>query len=76
MRTTIQLDSDVQAAIDEVRKSSDLGVSQAVNLLIRRGLAAPRERRPFQQRTEPLGLRIDVRDVGAALELLEGPSAR
>lgn len=76
MRTTIQLDDDVQAALDELRRSSDLGVSQAVNLLIRRGLAAPQERQPFQQRTEPLGLRVDVRDVGAALELLEGPSAR
>lgn len=76
MRTTLQLDSDVQAALDELRRSSDLGVSQAANLLIRRGLTAPQERRPFTQRTELLGLRIDVRDVGAALELLEGPLAR
>jgi hypothetical protein len=76
MRTTIQLDPDVQAALDDMRRSSDLGVSEAVNLLIRRGLTAPPERRPFRQRTAPLGLRIDVRNVGEALELLEGASAR
>lgn len=75
MRTTIHLDPDAQAAVDELR-SFGLGVSQAVNLLIRRGLAAPRERRPFNQRTEPLGLSVDVRNVGEALELLEGSSAR
>jgi hypothetical protein len=76
MRTTIQLDTDVQAALDELRKASDLGVSQAVNLLIRRGLAAPQERKPFIQRTERLGLRIDVRNVSEALELLEGSETR
>lgn len=76
MRTTIQFDSDVQAALDDLRRASDLGVSEAVNLLIRRGLTAPEKRRPFRQRTEPLGLQVDVRDIGAALELLEGTSAR
>lgn len=76
MRTTIQLEPDVEAALDALRRSSDLGVSQAVNLLIRRGLTAQEERRPFTQRTEPLGLQVDVRDVGEALELLEGSSAR
>ena len=76
MRTTVQLEADVQAALDELRRSSDLGLSEAVNVLIRRGLAAPRKRRPFTQRSEPLGLRIDVGNVGEALELLEGPTAR
>jgi hypothetical protein len=76
MRTTVQLDPDVQAAVDDLRQSSDLGVSQAVNLLIRKGLTAPQERQAFTQRTEPLGLRIEVRNVGEALELLEGSSAR
>ena len=76
MRTTITLDDDVQAAIDRLRKASDIGLSETVNQLIRRGLSAPRERRPFRQRTLSLGLRIDVSNVAEALELLEGPRAR
>ena len=76
MRTTIQLADDVAAAVDEFRRESRLGVSDAINQLIRRGLAAPRRRPTFKQRTAPLGLRIAIDDVGEALELLEGTRAR
>ena len=76
MRTTIQLADDVAAAVDEFRRESQLGVSEAINQLIRRGLAAPRKRPTFKQRTAPLGLRIAIDDVGEALELLEGTRAR
>lgn len=76
MRTTIQLDDDVAAAVDELRRESRVGVSDAVNQLIRRGLAARRKRPTFRQRTAPLGLRIAVDDIGEALELLEGTRTR
>ena len=76
MRTTITLDRDVQAAVDQLRKESEIGLNEAVNQLIRHGLAAPRKGPPFEQRTRPLGIRIDVSDVAQALEVLEGPSAR
>jgi hypothetical protein len=76
MRTTIQLDPDTLAAVDELRRSTDVGLSEAVNLLIRRGLAAPRSRGAFTQRSASLGLRIDVSNVAEALELLEGPTSR
>lgn len=76
MRTTVKLDDDVSAAIEQLRKTSNLGFSEAVNQLIRRGLSAQKRRRPFEQRTRPLGIRIDVSNVAEALELLEGPSAR
>lgn len=76
MRTTIKLDDDVSAAIEQLRSNSKMGVSEAVNLLIRRGLGAQKKRRRFVQRTSPLGLRIDVSNVAEALELLEGPTAR
>ena len=75
MRTTIKLDSDVVAAIEQVRKRSSLGVSETVNQLIRRGLEARPERQSFVQRTQPLGLHIDVSNVAEAIELLEGPNA-
>lgn len=75
MRTTITLDGDVSAAIEQLRKKSNLGVSETVNQLIRRGLKTQVERQSFVQRTQPLGLRIDVRNVAEALDLLEGPAS-
>ena len=75
MRTTITFDLDVSAAIEQLRKTSNLGVSETVNQLIRRGLKTRVERQSFVQRTQPLGLRIDVRNVAEALELLEGPAS-
>jgi Arc/MetJ family transcription regulator len=76
MRTTISLDDDVAAAIEQLRRESGKGLSEAVNDLVRAGLAAPRRTKAFRQQTRPLGLRIDVANVGEALELLEGPLAR
>jgi Arc/MetJ family transcription regulator len=76
MRTTVQLDDDVVAAVEEVRRQREIGLSQAVNELVRRGLTAGRPRRTFRQQTRALGLRIDVSNVAEALEQLEGPSFR
>ena len=76
MRTILKLDDDVAAAIEQLRKVRGIGVSQAVNRLVRAGLRAPHERTTFTQRTHPLGFRIDVANVGEALELLEGPRTR
>lgn len=64
------------AAIEELRRETGIGVSEAVNQLIRRGLL-PREARPrFRQETHKLGLKIDVSNVAEALEIAEGPYAR
>lgn len=76
MRTTITLDSDVAAAVDSVRRERDMGVSEAVNELIRQGLVAPRERARFHQRAAALGLRHEVANIADALELLDGVRAR
>jgi len=76
MRTTVSLDDDVAAAVDEVRRIRHVGLSEAVNELIRAGMTAPRKRRVFRQRTADLGLRIDVSNVSEALEVLDGPAAR
>ncbi len=74
VRTTVTLDDDVAAAVQELRRSRSIGLSEAVNELIRNGLNAPRPaRKRFKQRTYPLGLRIDVTDVADALEIAEGP---
>lgn len=76
MRTTITLDEDVAAAVEQLRRRRRIGISEAVNELIRSGLRLKTPRSRFQQRTRHLGLRLDVRNVAEALELLEGPTAR
>lgn len=76
MRTTIEFADDTAAAIEHTRRELGIGVSEAVNELVRRGLLAPRDVRPFTQRTRPLGLRVDVSNVAAALEDLDGVEAR
>ena len=74
MRTTVQFDKDTSAAINQFRRKTGLGVSEAINHLVRRGLIDFPKAVPFTQQTYPLGLRIDVSNVAEALEQLEGPS--
>ncbi len=76
MRTTIQFDDDTAAAMLRFRRETGMGVSEAVNHLVRRGLTDRPRGVPFRQRTHPMGLRIDVSNVAEALERLEGPSFR
>jgi len=76
MRTTVEFDADTTAAIEEFRRATGLGISEAVNQLIRRGLLPREARPPFRQRTHKLGLKIDVSNVAEALDVLEGPQAR
>jgi hypothetical protein len=76
MRTTLSLDDDVAAAVQQLREDRHIGLSDAVNELIRAGLAAPARRMTFRQRTADLGLRMDVSSVADALERLDGPEAR
>lgn len=72
MRTTIRLDPDVLSAAERVRRERSIGLGEAVNELVRIGLAsADRQRTPYRQRTQSLGARIDVSNVAEALELLE-----
>lgn len=76
MRTTVEFDDDAARAVEQLRHATGMGVSQAVNHLVRRGLTAEPTPVPFVQQTRPLGIRIDVSNVAEALELLEGPHAR
>lgn len=76
MRATISLDDDVAAAVQQVRDERHIGLSEAVNELIRAGLATRARTTGFRQRTANLGLRVDVSSVGDALERLDGPEAR
>lgn len=75
MRTTVELDRDTAQAVQALRKQGR-GVSEAVNELIRRGMMAPRQEKPFVARPRRLGVRIDISNIADAVDLLEGPEAR
>jgi len=77
MRTTVNLDDDVAAAVEQLRKERGLGVSSALNELARRGLAHGAIPRPrFSQQTSSGGARIDLTDIADALDLLDEPGSR
>lgn len=73
MRTTITLADDVTAAVERVRRERGIGVSEAVNELVRRGLLAPERQRRFHQRSSDMGTpRLGIDDVAGLLDVLEG----
>lgn len=76
MRTTVDFDVDTARAIDRLRRERHIGVSEAVNELVRRGMLPRPEHAPFESIHRDLGLKIDVSNVADALEVLEGPLAR
>lgn len=76
MRTTVEFDDDTAEAVAALRRERGIGLSEAVNELIRRGLLPRPVRTAFHQATHTLGLRIDVANVAEALETLEGTEAR
>jgi hypothetical protein len=76
MRTTVSLDDDVAAAVQRLRAERNIGLSEAVNELARAGLAVPSQRTRFVQRSFPMGARLDVTNIGDALEYLEVLSHR
>lgn len=72
MRTTINIAPDVEAEIERLRREEGLGISEAINVLARRGMAAGGAKRP-EVRVKPVdvGLRIDVTNVAEVLDLLD-----
>lgn len=71
MRTRVTLDSDVAAAVEEVRFRSGVGVSQAVNRLIRAGIERRSASPTYRHRSSDLGLNTDVANVGDVIEILD-----
>jgi len=76
MRTTITLADDVAAGVDKLRRERDLGLSEAVNDLVRAGLTAERSIRAFRQETHDLGTGVDFSNIGETIETLDGPMVR
>ena len=76
MRTTVTLTDDVAAAVEGLRRSEGLGVSEALNRLARRGLAAPAASRPYVNKSYDIGLKIDITNIGEVLGWLDELEAR
>ncbi len=72
MRTTVVLDDDVVAALDRLRREKGLGLSEALNQLVRTGLNQREPRPRARLESSDLGLRIDVSNVAEALDFAEG----
>lgn len=76
MRTTVNLSDDVAAGVEKLRRERGLGLSEAVNDLVRAGLLAERSPQTFRQETHDLGSGVDFSNIGEAIETLDGPTAR
>lgn len=75
MRTTVSLADDVAAAVQRLRKERSIGLSEAVNELIRAGLTKRQVANRFQQQTHDMGEGIDYSNIGDAIETLDGPAS-
>jgi hypothetical protein len=76
MRTTVVLEDDVAAAVARLRQERSLGLSEAVNELVRAGLRAKEAPRSLVERPRPMGALVDVTNIAEALDALEGPGHR
>jgi predicted transcriptional regulator len=76
MRTTVTLADDVAAAVERVRRERSIGMSEAVNELVRAGLVnREKSPTPFRQKAHDLGRGVDFDNVTDTLETLDGPSS-
>jgi len=76
MRTTVTLAADVAAAVEKLRQERGVGLSAAVNDLVRRGLGRDPVSHVFEQKAHDLGAGMDFSNVGEVIETLDGPAAR
>lgn len=69
-------DPDVAAEVESWRRERGIGVSEAVNELIRRGMVASPPSKPFVQHASATGARLDVTNIGEVIEVVEGSRDR
>jgi len=71
MRTTVTFDDDTAALVEQQRRSEGIGVSEAVNRLIRRGAARSTGRTPYVHRSADVGVTVDVTNIAEVLDMLD-----
>lgn len=79
VRTTLTLDEDVAAKLKEVARKTGKSFKQAVNEVIRKGLASSKEPapEPFTVHARPLGTKgFSYDKIEDLLDIAEGPDRR
>jgi ribbon-helix-helix CopG family protein len=71
MRTTIDLADDVAAAVEKLRRDRGLGLSEAVNDLVRAGLLPREQSAPVDPPSYDMGAKVDLSNIGEVLELMD-----
>lgn len=71
MRTTVDLQPDVLAEVERLRRERGLGLSEAVNELVRRGAVEPSAPGVYEHRSHSMGARIDVTNISEVMDLLD-----
>lgn len=72
MRTTVKISDDVAAEIERMRREDGMGLSEALNLLARRGIMASSSVSPHYTHTSrPMTARIDISNTAEVLDLLD-----
>ncbi|MGL5818796.1 MAG: CopG family transcriptional regulator [Phycicoccus sp.] len=78
MRTTVNIETDVARAVEQYRRQHRVGLSEAVNQLVRDGIRATHDDYVYVHPTRDMGARVDLTNVAEVLELLDevdGPAA-
>jgi hypothetical protein len=78
VRTTLTIDDDIKAKLDEEMRKSGRSFKEAVNYYLRLGMNTPmrtKPAKPFVVRARPLGLPpgLSYDNVEELIEQLEGP---
>ena len=71
MRTTVTLDDDVAAVVEQRCRAEGTGVSETINRLVREGLAKPKTPSKYVHRSYDMGLKIDITNIGEVMAMLD-----
>ena len=71
MRTTVTLADDVVAAVEKIKRSEGVGVSEVINRLVRKGLAKPDTPSQYVHQSYDVGLKVDVTNIGEVIGMLD-----
>lgn len=76
MRTTFTLEPDVAAEVEAVRRRDGVGISDAVNRLIRAGMVREKPVYRYVDRSRAMGAKVDLTNIGDVLDLLDDDDRR
>lgn len=70
-RSAFSLDSDVAIEVQRLRREEGLGLSEAINTLIRRAMTNLEPPEPYEHKTAPIGIKVDITNIADVLEVLD-----